>query len=59
MAGIHSALSFVSASRRWLPFGVQYFPGPVDTTTIGSTKRSSCLMTSWSRLTWGFERSRW
>ena len=46
MAGIQSAFSLESDSRRWLPFGVQYFPGPVDTTTIGSTNRPSFLMTS-------------
>ena len=59
MAGIISALSFASTARRWLPFGVQYRPGRGDTTTIGSTKRSSFLTTSWSRFTWVGDRSRW
>ncbi|HAM56298.1 MAG TPA: hypothetical protein DCQ64_13215 [Candidatus Rokubacteria bacterium] len=58
MAGIIFALSFSSAARRWLPLGVQYTPGLGDMATMGSTKRSIFLTTSWSRLTWVGERSR-
>jgi hypothetical protein len=39
--------------------GVQYTPGPGETATIGSTKRSRRRTASVSRFTWVGEMSRW
>ena len=59
MAGTKSAFSLSRATRRWLPFGVQYTPARGETTTIGSTKRSTRLTASVRRLTWVGDTSRW